>query len=340
VRETLARVIQRPDELSEFLALYWKEGKTPIAAQVKKGLAQAFTKFNEYSLAKYNRDHAIKLRDVLFMCHAKPKDDEQAALWKRLVNKELATPDTWEVALSSGGDKKEHWQRLLKEEKLGALALLRNLRNMREASVDQKMIKTALLNMKTERVLPYRFIGAARYAPELEPELEHAMFKCLEGGDKLEGTTLILIDVSGSMDDKISSKSELTRLDAACGLAMMLREMSRDVLVCTFSNQMAQVPPRRGFALRDSIIGSQRHGGTELGKAVGVLAQQKFIPDRIIVITDEQSHDTVPDPVWDNAYMINVASNQNGVGYGKWTHIDGWSESVLNYIIELEKKEK
>ena len=35
-------------------------------------------------------------------------------------------------------------------------------------------------------------------------------------------------------------------------------------------------------------------------------------------------------------YVINVASYKNGVGYGKWTHIDGWSESVIEYIRELE----
>ncbi|HET9743820.1 MAG TPA: hypothetical protein VFQ00_13810 [Terriglobales bacterium] len=27
----------------------------------------------------------------------------------------------------------------------------------------------------------------------------------------------------------------------------------------------------------------------------------------------------------------------NGVGYGRWTHIDGWSESVFEYIRALEQ---
>ena len=43
VAETLAQVIQRADELAEFVAIYWKDGKPPLSAQVKKGLAQAFT---------------------------------------------------------------------------------------------------------------------------------------------------------------------------------------------------------------------------------------------------------------------------------------------------------
>ena len=33
--------------------------------------------------------------------------------------------------------------------------------------------------------------------------------------------------------------------------------------------------------------------------------------------------------------MIDVASFKNGVGYGPWTHIDGWSEAVVEYIRAL-----
>src|SRR5947207_2879649 len=138
------------------------------SSNLVKGLAAAFTKFDEYQLAKYDRAGAIRLRDVLFLAHAKPKDEAQAALWKRLIAGELATPDTWEVALSAsqGEGKREAWERLLRENKLGALALLRNLRNFREAGVDGDLVASALASMKTARVLPFRFIAAARYAPQ------------------------------------------------------------------------------------------------------------------------------------------------------------------------------
>lgn len=63
-------------------------------------------RFSEYELAKYNRDSAITPRDVLFMSHAKPKDKSQAALWRKLSANELATPDTREVQLSAGADKR------------------------------------------------------------------------------------------------------------------------------------------------------------------------------------------------------------------------------------------
>jgi hypothetical protein len=335
VADTLSRVIQRADELTEFLSIYWKEKRCPISNQVKKGLATAFTKFNEYALAKYNRDGAIKLKDVLFLTHAKPMSDTQDALWKRLINDELKTPDTWEVELSASKDKKASWTRLLEEEKLGALALLRNLRNMEQAGVSEKLIRQALLNIKTERVLPFRFISAARHAPKYEAELEQGMFKCLENHEKLSGKTIILIDVSGSMESKVSGKSDISRLDAACGVAMLLREICDSVEVQTFSYDTKLVPSRRGFALAEAIDKSQQHAGTYLGESVKKMNVKEG--DRLIVITDEQSNDRVPDPAFDKAYMINVASYRNGVGYGKWNHVDGWSESIVDYILEFER---
>src|SRR6185369_8285181 len=96
VAETLEQVIQRADELSEFLAIYWATGRQPLSAQVKKGLAAAFRKFDAYALAKYNRENPVKLRDVLFLSHAKPRNEAQAEVWKQLVDGELAVPDTWE----------------------------------------------------------------------------------------------------------------------------------------------------------------------------------------------------------------------------------------------------
>ena len=335
VSETLARVIQRADELAEFVAIYWKDGKAPLSGQVKKGLAAAFPKFDEYQLAKYDRGGPIKLRDVLFLSHAKPRDEAQAEVWKKLIAGSLTTPDTWEVALSSGADKREAWERLLRERKLGGLALLRNLRNVREVGVDEALVVSAIRSMNTARVLPFRFLAAARYAPKWEEALEQAMLKCVAETEKLPGKTIILVDVSGSMTAPLSRRSEMQRTDAAYGLAVLLREIAEKVGVYSFSDGLEEVPARRGFALRDAIDKSQAHSSTRLGKAVELLNHLEDY-DRLIVITDEQAHDTVPAPRG-KGYVINVASYKNGVGYGKWTHIDGWSESVIEYIRAMEQ---
>ena len=300
---------------------------------MKKGLAQAFRKFDEYQLAKYDRTGPVRLRDVLFLCHAKPRDSEQTQLWKRLIEGELKTPDTWEVALSSGADKKEAWERLLREKKLGGLALLRNLRNMKEAGVDEAVVLATIASMNSARVLPFRFLAAGRYAPQWEEALERAMLSSLDEREKLSGRTVLLVDISGSMTAPLSRRSEMLRTDAAYGLAILLREICEKATVFTFSNDLVEVPPRRGFALRDALDSSQPHNGTYLGRALGKI-DQKY--DRIIVITDEQAHDRVPGPRG-RGYLINVASAKNGVGYGPWTHIDGWSEAVVEYIRALEQ---
>ena len=341
VGDTLERVVQRPDELNEFLALYWREKRQPLSAQVKKGLQRAFAKFDAYQLRKWDRESTIKLRDVMFLVHPKPSG-ELAEVYKELASRETKAVNTWETKLSAGEGKKTDeqkqvvWTEMLREKNLGALALLRNLRNMIEANVDLDLIREALEHIKVERVLPFRFIAAARYAPKLEPELGRAMLKCLTVQQKLQGWTVLLIDVSGSMEAAISGKSEITRMDAACGVAMLAREICEEVDVLTFSDRVAEVPPRHAFALRDAIVSSQPHSGTQLGEAMRYVNGLRKC-DRVIVLTDEQSHTAVPNPAASKAYMVNVASYKNGVGYGHgWEHIDGWSEAIIDYVRELE----
>jgi hypothetical protein len=158
------------------------------------------------------------------------------------------------------------------------------------------------------------------------------MYKAVAGRENLGGRTVLLVDISGSMDAPLARRSEMLRMDAACGLAVLLREVSEVVEVYSFSDKLVRVPSRRGFALRDAIVSSQPHRGTQLGYALQSLREAY---DRLIVISDEQSHDRVAAPDG-RGYVVNVASARNGVGYGAWTHIDGWSEAVVDYIRSLE----
>ena len=336
VSEAIYQTISRADEVTELVALYWRNGKRPLSKQMKLGLGRALGKFNEYQLAKYNRDTAIKLRDVMFLTHAKPQNKEQEALFKKLANNELSTPDTWEARMGAGQDKCAVFTDLLKRNKLGYLALLRNLRGMNEAGVEHSLITNALENNNASKVLPFRFIAAAKHAPMLERSLDTAMIKSLENQEKLLGSTVLLVDVSYSMHDSLSSKSDMNRLDAACGLSILLSGICNDLRVFTFSNSLVEVPPRTGMALRDAVVNSQTHGSTYLGSAVREI-DSKLAYDRLIVITDEQSHDRVPDPKG-RGYMLNVASARNGVGYGAWVHIDGFSEACINFVRQYEKE--
>lgn len=336
VSKAIQDTINRPDEISELLALYWMDGKKPLSKQMKLGLSKAFLKFNEYQFAKWNKPGDIKLRDVMFLVHAKPTRDKEE-LFKRIANNDLQTPNTWESRLAAGQDKKEVFTDLLETEKLGYMALLRNLRGMLEVDVDHDLIKSAILK-PSSAVLPFRFLSAAKHAPMLERQIDEAMIKVLDNSNQIGGKTALLVDVSGSMGwGNVSAKSELTRLDAACALAILLSGICDDLRVFTFSNQVVEVAPRKGMALRDLIVRSQPHGGTDLGGAVRLINNQVTC-DRLIVISDEQSHTKVPDPKG-KAYMLNVASYQNGVGYGPWVHIDGFSEACIDFVQEYERSD-
>jgi hypothetical protein len=333
VADTIAQSIRRADEMAELVSIYWCNGKVSLSKQMKTGLAKAFGKFSEYQLAKYDRDGSVKIRDVLFLTHPKPKDAEQEALFKRVADRALQTPDTWEVSLSGGADKRETFERLIREGKLGYLALLRNLRNMVDAGCDLDLVKDAIVARKgADLVFPFRYVAAARACPQLEPAIDQALCEAVASGPRLSGKTAVLVDVSGSMDCALSQRSDMTRMDAAAALASVI---NGDVRVFTFSHQVVEVPPRRGMSGVDAVVRSQPHGGTYLGAAIQAINEQVH-HDRLIVITDEQSHDRVPDPAAKHPYLINVASYKNGVGYGKWMHIDGFSEAVIRFIAEVE----
>ena len=339
VADTIYNVISRPDELSEFLAVYWRNGRKSVSHQIRLGLGKAFGKFSEYSLAKYDRDGAIKLRDVMRICHPKPVDEAKAALYKKVLDRTLTTPDTWETNLSAGKDKKETFERLIREGNLGYFALIRNLRNMEKAGCDRNLVISAITARKNgaDKILPFRFVAAARAAPSFEAALDEALIATLAEAEKFEGKTAILVDISGSMNHPLSGKSEMTRMDAAAALAALFPADRKNVRIFSFSSDVKEVPNRVGMAGVDAIVKSQYHGGTNLGQAVKHLVGMDL--DRVIVLTDEQSHDRVGAPNIPNAWMINVASYRNGVGYGHgWNHVDGWSDNIFAYMRERENE--
>lgn len=357
VRHTLANIINRADELAEFLAIYWNGKKTPVSAQVKKGLADAFAKFSPFQLQKYNRDKDIKLRDVMFLCHPKPKSSEQGDFWKKLANKEYMTPiETWETLISACGSdsvkKREVYTRLLSEKKMGALAVLRNLRNFQECGVSEDIIKKGILEMNTEMVLPFRFIEAVKYAPRYESQLETAMMKCLADIPKIKGKTIFIVDVSGSMGSILSGKSNLTRYDAAIALAILAREMFEDVVIYATAGSDSRcvhattlVPARHGFALGDAIRATNREiggGGIFLNQVMDYVKEKEKTAVRTIVLTDEQDCDHKANPANADAfgdvnYLINIACQKNGIANtAKWNKIDGFSEACLSYIAVAE----
>ena len=269
VGDILPKIITRADMITDFLAIYWKEGKRPLANQAKRGLAAAFHNFDEYQFAKYDRDAEIKLRDVMFLCHPKANDQAEQELFNKIAERNLATPDTWEVALSTGKDKKETWTRLINTGKIGGMAMLRNISNMMKANVEQKVIKDGIKNLRGAMLLPLDYLKAARMCPEFERDIEDKMIDSYKKLPKLPGKTLFIVDVSGSMGSLTSGGSAFSRLDQACAMAMLAANQCEDYkLVATAGDDWSSTGahewiqyPKRGFDIAKQIYETKKNIG-------------------------------------------------------------------------------
>jgi hypothetical protein len=355
VVDLLPLIITRADMLTDFLAIYWKDGKCPICNQAKKGLAKAFHNFNEYKFAKYDRESAIKLRDVMFLVHPKPRNEYETQLFKKIADRTLSTPDTWEVALSSGADKKSTWERLISEKKIGGLAMLRNIRNMMQANVDHDSIVKGIQNLQSSMLLPLDYLKAARINKEFDRHIEDAMIKSYENLPKLPGKTLFIVDVSGSMGSSNSLSSQFSRLDHACAMAMLAaNQCEKFKLVATAGNDGTRVGshthiqyPKKGFDIVDQIQntrGTVGYGGIFTRQCLEWCREQfkdeEF--DRIIIFSDSQDCDwpdkRIPKPFGKHNYICDVSANTRGINYkGVWdAEISGFSDKFITFIAAYE----
>lgn len=204
---------------------------------------------------------------------------------------------TWEDALSlagSGVDKGKLWEALIPT--MGYMALLRNLRNFDQAGVSDAVAANVSVRIAdTEQVaksrqFPFRFLAAYRNVPSLRwgYALDRALTASMANIPTLPGRTLILIDVSGSMQAPMSGKSELTCADAAKAFGCAVAMRSDAPTLAWFNDSAGQVfVPSHGSLLKLIEAVPQPRGGTYTAMAV-----QKFYAghDRVIIITDEQQH--------------------------------------------------
>lgn len=353
VSKLLPKIITRADMLTDFLALYWHDGKVTVCNQARKGLAESFYNFDEYQFAKYDRDAKIKIRDVMFLAHPKARNEEEQELFRKIANRELATPDTWEVALSAGENKKYTWERMIEEKKLGALATLRNISNMMKAGVGKNMISDAIKNLHSTMLLPLDFYKSAKINREFCSDIEKTMLATYTNLPKIPGKTLFIVDASGSMTFKISNNSTLTRMEVAGVMAMLASIQCEDFeLVVTAGNDSLRKHaskwiqyPEKGFAMVRAIPNANVGSGGIFTRQCLEWCKEEFADtefDRIIVFSDSQDCDfpdkRIPIPFGKRNYICDVSAHTKGINYkGVWTaEISGWSEHFLTYIAAYE----
>jgi hypothetical protein len=272
---------------------------------------------------------------------------------KDLTRKSFAN---WEVVLSQfPKDKTDVWSFLIDEGLVGYMALLRNLRNILQAGVNADLVQKVSMKLADKdevarsKQLPFRFLAAKRAVEGMSGTVDSADFSELMAAvelaaneacanvPELPGVTVIFADNSGSMDNKVSEKSEMSCKDAANMLAGIVARVAERPYVCVFGEDLKEVR----WAKTDTVIGiAEKARGTYVGgstngfKCVEWLMKQSFSPSRVIILSDMQ--------MWRDSESISHASSfcdlwakyvKSGKGKDTWlhsVHLDGYGDNVVD----------
>ncbi|MBD2700582.1 TROVE domain-containing protein [Spirosoma sp. BT702] len=327
VGKAVGRTIQRPDEITELLAYYQLTNQRTgakklnrISKQLQRGLSTAFNKFDEYQFAKYNRNAAVKLRDALFLVHPKAKDENQQAIFNKMVTGTLETPYTWETELSALGQMpfedvtakeaaiRTKWEELIDSGRLGYMAILRNLRNMLEAGISGAHVEKICTLLASDKAvqkakqLPFRFLSAYRelkelpfgHVPILIDALENAVSASVANlrGFDADTNVVIACDVSGSMQKPVSPRSKVLLYDIGLLLGMLLQSKCRNVVSGMFGDrwQTVTLPSRSVLANVDEFYRREGEVGysTNGYLVIDDLIRRRHKADKVMLFTDTQ----------------------------------------------------
>jgi len=307
VRGYAPNIIKRADEINEVLAAYLNSFGKPLPNSLKKGVADSFGNFDEYQFAKYNRAAQVTFRDAIMLTHPKKNGE----LLKKILDKALAVPYTWEVELSAKGNKPEVWHDLIDSKKLPYMAMLRNLRNMLKAPIDdahRKKVCEYLANekaVKNSRQLPFRFYSAflilsnegTKGIQDVLDALEDAADIAFGNIQKMPGTTMLAIDTSGSMGSRLSDRSVLCHMDIGLLLGAAAQKFTDDGILSIFGANMEVINvSRRGGIISNAMHLRELQGrvghATNAYLTIDWLIKNKRAVDRVLIFTDCQLWDT------------------------------------------------
>ena len=328
VSRTVEKVVMRVDEIMELLMCYqWRNPQSGIkklgklSNQIRTGLQAAFNKFDEYQFAKYNRSNIeVKLRDALFIVHPKPKDNAQQQLFDKIVSDTLETPCTWETELSALGTEQfesnearsaafsRKWCELIGSGKVGYMALMRNLRNILQANVDENTLKTVAerisdpYEIERAKQFPFRYLSAYKELKNVTSLNTPMMLDALEKAALVSATNIegfysdskvmLACDMSGSMQHAVSANSKTMYYEVGNMLAMLLQSRCEKVITGIFADNWKVVNHSHPSVLGNTCSISSRIGevgyGTYGGKPLEWLINEKIEVDKVMFFTDCQ----------------------------------------------------
>lgn len=310
-------MIYRPDDMKAILDTYKiLGGKGVMPNSMKKAFKKAIEELDTYSLLKYKKD----IIDVANLVHPNPNnsnatvevDGEKIPTITAIMRGAKVSADTWETGLSDVGqvvkefdlseEEKEQalkqgknavFSDLLKENKLGYLATIRNINNIVKNDSDgetTKMLANLISDstkIRTAKIMPQQLANAYLYGSTAVP-VKDALEKAIEGAmanfkEAITGDVAIVLDVSGSMGG--------VRKEAAFITAILYQALGTSDLY-TFAHYADQVKPLYNDfkMLYETILRYFNGGGTNLQSALDYIRRSGKKYDRIIIISDNQAN--------------------------------------------------
>lgn len=291
----------RPDDVAEIFGAIDMMGQKRSHATVR-GCGDYIAKLNEYQLGKYKMlGKEYNMYDIINITHTK------SASVNSFMKGEIESPDTWEVKISTAKtdvERAEEWIRLVQEDKLGYLAMLRNLNNIMNALstigndglllIEDKIISklTDEASIKKSLVYPYQIYCAYKNMKAhpfmIDNALDQAFRIACGNMEKFEGKSVIMLDISGSMENRISFRSNITIKEVgACYAAALYISQDCDFVkfgtnakLCSY-NKIDNI-----FNIISNMCEEDKCGyGTYIGAAFAEL-DKKY--DRIFIVSDMQ----------------------------------------------------
>ena len=367
-REVVKAVSLRGDDVTEIMAAYLSIFGKPIPNSLKKGVADVLQGFDEYTLATYKGDgKAVKMRDLLCLCRPKPQTTAQAEMWKRCLEGELETPYTWETELSANGNNKETWEKLIDSNKVGYMAILRNLRNILNANpLNTNKVLDLIQNpaaVKKSKQLPFRYLSAYKEVANIGGSrvldaLENAVEAACENVPRLDGTTVIAVDISGSMSSQISAKSDVMCYQIAMLLGLIANKICDNSHFFVFNNSIKRYAVSHRSGILQTALQAHCGGGTNMYLPFQVMIDANINADRVIILSDNECNrgggwyssrspvQVIADEyrrktgndIWVHAIDLQGYGTQQFHG-AKTNIIAGWSEKVFDFIKLAEQGE-
>jgi len=347
-RTLVSQVVGRVDQITDLLALLGTKTKMPMA--LKRGLSDAFNKFNEYQFAKYNRAGKVTLKDAMRIVHPVPRDVDTSILFDKIMKDTLETPDTWEVALSRDGNTKEVWEGLIDRKVLGYQATLKNLRNMLNAGVStdhQRQVAKYIIDFAaSSKSLPFEFLASMEAINSLGSQiLNNALIEAMDASvvnvPSLGNKVLVLLDTSGSMrfDNNLAIRN-------ASFLSAVLSSSSKNCekfTLITFASQAERQPvntSERVFSTYEKLFRNSNGGSTNFLSGLQEAESDGEQYDTIIVLTDNEMDDFKRTRSLSHfqpqatKVIINCAASTTSVApiYSGWIHLAGWSPNMFRYL--------